>query len=159
MDAKWNGDYTVKGRDYDTELVGEITDEVIDADRLCRLEYSNGFPNFAIYRLVLAGDRSYMPIVRPWWELFALEWCRSNMRGGFSPELAVIASWDSLHRVCHPNESHMPAQDAADALDVDLETYTRARNSLKAVLGASLAHYWGLLGAMYRIVNAVNKKV
>lgn len=152
-------DYDLRGRDYETDLIGPIHDGIIDADRLAGLDHRNGFPNFALYRLVLAGDRLYLPHVRRWWVLFSLEWCRSHMRGGFSEELATIAAWDSLQRVMEPARPLIPAAEAAEALGVDLETYTRARNSLRMILQAALDTYWTLLCGTYRIVAYLERRV
>lgn len=152
------GDYDLRGRDYETELVGPITDAIIDADRLARLEHRSGFPSFALYRLVIAGDRLYLPYVRQWWVLLSLEWCRSNMRDGFSEELATIAAWDSLQRVMSPGRPLLPAAEAAEALGVELETYTRVRNKLRAILQAELDAYWTILCGTYRIVAYLERR-
>lgn len=156
--VKVQGDYALKSRDYETELLGAITDAIIDADRLARLDHRNGMPNFAIYRLVLARDYLYLRPVRKWWVLFALEWCRTNMRSGFSEELATIAAWDSLQRVMEPAHPLLPAAEAADDLGVELETYTRARNALRQILAATLDSYWALLCGTYRIAAYLERK-
>lgn len=152
-----SADYDLRGQDYETQLVGPITDSIIDADRLARLEHRNGFPNFALYRLVLAGDRAYLPSVRQWWVLFAIEWCRGNMRRGFSADLATVAAWDSLQRVMDPKRPIVAADDAAGALGVELETYTRTRNELRAILAAALSSYWSVMGITYRVVRAAER--
>lgn len=152
-------DYAVKGRDYDTELVGPISDDIIDADRLCRVEFDNGFPNFAIYRLVLCQDRGYLRPVRQWWVLFAIEWCRTHMHGAFSEELATVAAWDSLQRVMDPARPILSANEVAESLGVAPRDYRRARESLRKVLSAALATYWTALGGMYRVVIVVNRKL
>lgn len=139
--------------DYETQLIGPITGTIIDADRLARMEYGNGFPNFAMYRLVLAGDRLYMSRVRQWWVLFSIEWCRTHMRKGYSEELATVAAWDSLQRVMDPARPILPASEAAEGLGVKEDSYRRVRDSLVRVLGAVLRSYWEILGATYRIVK------
>jgi len=150
--------YALNSLDYETQLIGPINDTIIDADRLARMEYGNGFPNFAMYRLILAGDRLYLSRVRQWWVLFSIEWCRSHMRKGYSEELATLAAWDSLQRVMDPARPILPAQEAAESLGVDLETYTRARNSLQGTLGSALSVYWAILGATYRLTRHTERK-
>jgi hypothetical protein len=152
------GDYALRGRDYETELLGAITDTVIDADRLARLDHRNGMPNFAIYRLVLAQDRLYLLPVRQWWVMFSLEWCRTHMRSGYSEELATVAAWDSLQRVMDPARPLLPAAEAAESRGVELETYTRARNTLRQVLSATLDGYWALLCGTYRVAAYLERK-
>lgn len=156
--AQTGGDWFVRGRDYETELLGPITDTIIDADRLAQLDHRNGMPNFAMYRLILAGDSLYIRSVRQWWVLFSLEWCRAHMRSGFSEELATIAAWDSLQRVMEPAHPLLPAAEVADSLGVELETYTRARNALRQTLAATLDSYWGLLCGTYRIAVYLERK-
>lgn len=158
MNVEVQADYALRGRDYDTELVGPITDDIIDAARLCRVEYENGFPGFPIYRLLLCGDLGYLVPVRQWWVLFSIEWCRRNMRDAFSEELATVAAWDSLQRTMDPVRPILSATETAESLGVDKEQYIRARRALHGILGSVLKHYWTAIGAMYRIVVAANRK-
>src|SRR5690606_16750213 len=58
------GDYDLRGLDFETYLVGPVTDKIIDADRLVRQRVSNGFPNWALYRCVYAGDTHLLPMLR-----------------------------------------------------------------------------------------------
>ena len=153
-----SADYDLRGRDYETELLGGISDTIIDADRLARLEHNAGFPSFYLYRLVLVKERAYLRPVRQWWVLFAIEWCRSNMRGGFSEELATVAAWDSLTRVMEPAHPVFNAQETADSLGVEVETYTRARNTLRRILQADLDAYWTILCGTYRIVAYLERR-
>jgi len=151
-------DYTLRGRDYETELVGPIDDTIIDAARLADLEHRNGFPNFALYRLILAGDRLYMKPVRKWWVLFSLEWCRNRMRGAYSEELATLVAWDSLQRVMDPARPLLPGPEAAEALGVQCKDYVRVRDGLVAVLYAAVGAYWNWLGITYRVVCRLERK-
>jgi len=153
-----SSDYTLRGRDYETELVGPITDAIIDADRLARAEHRNGFPNFALYRVVLCRDRLYLPLVRQWWVLFSIEWCRNRMRGSFSEELATVAAWDSLQRVMDPVRPILPGPEAADSLGVHCRDYTRVRDGLVAILYAAVGEYWNWLGITYRVVRRLERE-
>lgn len=152
------GDWDIRGRDYETELLGPVTETIIDADRLARLDHRTGMPCFFMYRLVLAGDGAYMPHVRRWWVLFSLEWCRTHMKSGFSEELATVAAWDSLQRAISPAHPILPADEAAAGLGVDLETYTRARNALRQIFLAALDSYWSLLCGTYRIASYLERR-
>lgn len=159
MTTKHAGDWDLRGKDYETQLVGPITDAIIDADRLARLEHRNGFPNFAMYRLILCGERQYLPMVRQWWVLFAIEWCKRKMKRGYSEELATVAAWDTLQRAMDPARPILCADEAAASLGVSRNTYLYARNSLGAILGAALKSYWEWLEISYRIVRKLERKV
>lgn len=152
------GDYDLRGRDFETELIGQVTDAIIDADRLARLDFKTGMPGFALYRLILARDRFYLAIVRPWWVLFCAEWCRTRMRGAYSEEFAGMVALDSLQREMDPAHPILPAEEAAEALGVDLETYARARNELRRILSAAVDSYWALLCGTYRIVAYLERR-
>lgn len=154
------GDYDLRGQDYETQLVGPITDAIIDADRLARLEHRNGFPNFALYRLILAGDRAYLTVVRQWWVLFAIEWCRNNMRHGFDEDVAVHAAWDSLARVMEPRrDAHPSRSEVAASLGVDDESFNHATRTLQSILNAALMAYWLWLQVSYRVVKIREREV
>src|SRR5690606_32425871 len=60
------GDYDLRGLDFETYLVGPVTDKIIDADRLVRSRYNNGFPNWTLYRTVYAGDTHLRTQLRDW---------------------------------------------------------------------------------------------
>lgn len=153
------GDYDLRGRDYETELCGQITDTIIDADRLASIEHKNGFPNFAIYRLVLAQDRQYLPAVRQWWVLFSIEWCRNQMRGGYDEDVAVNAAWDSLARVVAPNKALHPSRSAvAGMLGVDDESFRYLSGNLEKILLASIDLYWDWLQVSYRVTRLLERK-
>ena len=153
MTTKPAGDWDLRGRDYETELVGPITDAIIDADRLARAEHRNGFPNFALYRLIMCGDRMYLEHVRHWWVLFAIEWCRNRMRGSFSEDLATIAAWDSLQRVMDPARPILSWPEVSESLGVHCRDYVRVRDGLTAILYAAVGEYWNWLGITYRVVR------
>lgn len=151
--------YDIRGKDIETRLVGEITDTVIDAARLADQECRNGFPNFPMYRLILAGDRSYLPLVRQWWVLFAIEWCKQRMRSGYSEELATVAAFDSLQRAMDPTRPILVADDVARDLGVARDTYLFARKSLSAILGSAVKVYWEWMEISYRVVRALERRV
>lgn len=150
-------DYALRGRDYETELVGPITDTIIDADRLARIEHCNGFPNFALYRLIYAGDRRYFGQVRQWWVMFSVEWCRGHT--GLDLDTAVNAAWDSLIRVVEPRrELHPSMTEVADALGCDKKSFIRASRNLQMILRTALAVYWDWLVASYCVIRAKERR-
>lgn len=152
-------DYDKRGKDIETRLVGPINGTIIDAARLADQEHRNGFPNFAMYRLVLAGDRSYLPLVRQWWVLFSIEWCKQRMTRGYSEELATMAAWDSLQRAMDPAHPILVADEVAASLGVSRNTYLTARKNLSAILGAALKTYWEWMEISYRVVRKLERKV
>lgn len=151
--------YDIRGKDIETRLVGEITDTVIDAARLADQEHRNGFPNFPMYRLILAGDRSYLPLVRQWWVLFSIEWCRQKMRSGYSEELAAIAAMDTLQRAMDPVHPILVADEVAGDLGVSRNTYLFARKNLSSILGAAVKVYWEWMEISYRVVRKLERNV
>lgn len=152
-------DYDIRGKDIETRLIGPITDTLVDAARLADSEHQNGFPNFAMYRLILCGDRQYLPLMRQWWVLFAIEWCKQKMRRGYSEELATVAAWDALQRAMDPARPLLCADEVAASLGVPRNTYLYARKNLGAILGAALKVYWEWLEISYRIVRKLERKV
>src|SRR5690606_15781387 len=72
------GDYDLRGRDVETALVGPVTATIIDADRRVREEWSNGFPNWAMYRAAYCGDSLYRPQVRAWCVAYAIAYCEAG---------------------------------------------------------------------------------
>lgn len=154
------GDWDVRGKDYETALAGPVTESIIDADRVVRCEYRNGFPNWAIYRTVIAGDRLFVTRLRHWVVAFAVAY---GMEGGikrsaYSDELAAVAAWDALFILMHGRQLQ-PYTVAAEALGVDPKTYQRFRNRLYLRLRASLDEYWIQMVVAYRAVLKAERKV
>lgn len=147
------GDYDLRGRDFDTALIGAVTDSIIDADRLVRIEWRNGFPNWWLYRTVLAGDSLYLTDLRQWAVAFAVAYGMSGgvKRHAYSDELACIAAWDALAMLLSPAADH-PYRETAAALGVHHSTYRRLRSHIYGSLRGSMEMYWCQLGAAYRQV-------
>lgn len=57
-----------------------------------------------------------------------------------------------------PGPPALPAEEAAEALGVELETYTRVRNKLQAILQAELDAYWTILCGTYRIAVYLERR-
>ncbi len=154
------GDWDVRGPDFDTALIGPVTESIIDADRLVRLDWKNGFPNWYLYRVALAGDSLGMDPLRTWCVAFSVAYCQDGgvRRSAYTDELACVAAWDALHIVMHKRPIQ-PHTVTAEALGVHHKTYRRLRDSLAARLGASLDEYWIRLGAAYRHVILFERRV
>ena len=147
------GDWDVRGKDYDTALIGPVTDSIIDADRLVRCEWRNGFPNWMLYRTVLAGDDLYTSRLRMWAVAFSAAYCQCGgvKRSVYSDELACVAAWDALNILINPRGDH-PYRETAEALGVHHSTYKRLRTHLYASMRGSMEMYWCQMGAAYRQV-------
>ncbi|KAF1692668.1 hypothetical protein [Pseudoxanthomonas koreensis] len=138
-----SSDYTLRGLDFESYLCGEITDKIIDADRSVRLEWSNGFPNWAMYRTVLAGDSHMRRPVRDWCVAYAVAAAESGIvRAGLpAEEMGALAGWDAYYRL-HNARWVIAGQDVADVAGVDPKTYRKLRNYVYAACRASLDEYW-----------------
>lgn len=153
------GDWDLRGPDLDTMLVGPVYASIIDADRLIRTEWRNGFPNWALYRTALAGDSLHLAGLRKWVVAFSVAYCKAGgvKRHAYSDELACVAGWDALHMLVHVREM-APYTTLAAALGVDPKTYKRLRNGLYARLRASLDEYWVRLTIAFRQVVFCERK-
>lgn len=149
----WLGDYDLRGMDIETALVGEITDRIIDAARLVRLEWQNGMPNWLMYRVCLAGDRLGAADLRYWTVAFTTAYCMDGgiKRQQYSDELACWAAWDALHMLMHRKQLQ-PYTTTAEMLGVHHKTYKRLRETIFRRMAKSLSDYWLRLGAAYRQV-------
>lgn len=153
------GDYDKRGQDFDTYLLGPVTDSIIDADRLVRLDFNNGMPNWALYRACLAGDTIYLGRLRRWAVAFSVAYCTTGgvKESVYSEELACVAAWDALNMLVH-NRQLQPYTITADALGVHHKTYARLRRILYARMRYSLYTYWDWLGAAIRAVKILERK-
>src|SRR5688572_1578314 len=113
-----NGDWDVRGIDFETYLCGEITPKIIDADRIARSHVNNGFPNWALYRTVYAGDSHMRQMVRDWCVAFAISAAEAGLvRKGLpheemgalasQPAKAPISSWGSPFRTSPASAAEM----------------------------------------------------
>lgn len=152
------GDWNVRGRDQDTELLRSITDVLIDADRLVREEWDNSFPNWYLYRAAYLQERHAILKVQPWVAAFSIACLSTSMRSdAYSDELAFIAGMDALNMLIYSHPL-LPAYLTAADLGVHTKTYVRARNSVYVRLKKSLDEYWELLGIHYRIAKRMHRK-
>jgi hypothetical protein len=153
------GDYDLRGQDYETMLAGPVTDSIIDAARLVRVDWSNGMPNWDLYRVVFAGDNLYIPHLRQWTVAFAIAHCMDGgvRRDAYSDEFACIAAWDALHILIHQQELQ-PYTVSALGLGVDHKTYRRLRDAIYARLSLSLTEYMMRMGIAFRQVKFYERK-
>jgi hypothetical protein len=145
--------YDIRGKDTETHLVGPITAQIIDADRLVRTEFRNGMPNWMLYRTALAGDSLYIPKLRHW--VIAFTWVLA-INGGvrrkvISEEFIGCAALDALCMVIHGRELQ-PYTETAELVGVHHATYKRLRDGVFKRLKLSLDEYWvQLITASIRI--------
>ena len=167
--------------DHETALIGQITDRIIDADRLVREQHGEVFPSFAMYRLILCGDRLHLSSFRQWWVNFSLQWVADNYRKEFDDETVCVAAWDALARVMQQCEGEefvevynefldrtekvqirrdpiMTDEYASESLGVRRSTYTLLRKSLQLILARQLDMYWLDLLAAYAKVIADERR-
>src|SRR5690606_25001322 len=113
--AQIGGDWNVRGRDAETALVGPITATIIDADRRVRAEWSNGFPNWAMYRAAYCGDAIYQPQVRAWCVAYAIAYCEAGgvRKGMPADEIGCLAGWDAFYALLN-HKWLIAGQDVAD---------------------------------------------
>jgi hypothetical protein len=151
VDKPASGDWDLRGPDFDTALIGPVTESIGDADRLVKREWQNGFPNWWLYRCAYAGDSLGLENLRQWCVAFSVTFCKEGAvkRSVYSDELATVAAWDALHAILYCRELQ-PYTVSAAALGVDPKTYKRLRDRLYRRLRGSLEEYWIQLGAAYR---------
>ena len=154
------GDYDLRTVDFETVLIGPVTELVIDSARLAHLEFRNGFPNWWIYRTCQAGDSLHLSRLRQWVVAFSIAYAQEGgvRREAYSDELATVAAWDALHMLLHSRQMQ-PVSTTAGALGVDDGTYRRLRNTVYARLRASMDEYWIQLGSAIRQVSLYNRRM
>lgn len=153
------GDYTTRGFDIDTLLVLPIHERLIDADRLVRFDFRNGFPNWELFRTVYCGDNLYLPKLKRWVHEFAIAHCQDGgvKRQVYSPTLAGVAGLDALYLLTYM-EPLLPHTLAAAELGVTPKTYKRLRDAIRDRLSVSLNTYVLHLGSAYRQVMLAEKR-
>lgn len=145
------GCYDLRGPDFETLLVGPIMATTIDADRLVRREWSNGFPNWAMYRCFLAGDSNLRGTVRQWAVAFATAAAEGGVvsRKKASEDFACLAGWDAYHALLTGRWVASGA-DIAEVAEVDPKTYRKLRGYVFSRLKASLDEYWIRMQVAFR---------
>lgn len=155
-----SSDYTLRGLDFETYLCGEVTDKIIDADRIARSHVNNGFPNWALYRTVYAGDSHMRQMVRDWCVAFAISAAEAGLvrKGLPHEEMGALAGWDAYYRL-HNARWVIAGQDIADVAGVDPKTYRKLRNYVYGANVASLNRYFVELQIAIRRVWQFDREV
>ena len=145
------GDYTLRHVDYETQLIGPITDTIIDAARLAYEHTQNGFPNWELYRYCIAGDELYMRPLRHWCVALTIAYAETGgvRSDAYSEEMACMAAWDALYMLRYKRQM-LPYSETASCLDVPRMTYKRLRDAIYSRLHVSLHDYWQVLCWCYR---------
>lgn len=159
------GDYDLRGQDYETLLIGPVTELVADADRYVRrqdggLGFDNGFPNWAMYRTAYCGDSHLRQPLRDWIVAYAIAYCEAGgVRTGLPvDEIGCLAGWDAFYRLLN-HRWVIAGMDVADVAGVDPKTYRKVRNAVYSALAWSLREYWDLMGVAIRQVSRANRWV
>lgn len=150
--------YDLRGPDFETLLVGPVTATIIDADRLVRTEWRNGFPNWAMYRCILAGDTHLRQTVREWAVAFAIGACADGVvsRKAASDEFACLAGWDAYHALL-TGDWVASGADIAEVAEVDPKTYRKLRGYVFSRMQASLGEYWIRMQVAFRQVALMER--
>jgi hypothetical protein len=151
------GDYDLRGTDFETLLVGPITERIIDADRIVRSEWGNGFPNWVMYRTVYAGDSHLIGDLRLWCVALAVAYSETGGVRKPSEALAVCVGRDVCHALLEGRWG-APSDEVAEAIGVAPKTYRRFRNALMQRLTASLTEYWVRMQIAMRQVALLEKR-
>ena len=150
--------YDLRGKDTETALVGPITARIIDADRLVRMDFRNGLPNWMLYRAALAGDSLYLFKLRQWTIAFTWTVASQNVkRKVLSDELIGCAALDALSIVLYTRELQ-PYTVTAESIGVHHKTYRRLRDGVARRLRLSLNEYWIRLIVAYGYVLNYERK-
>lgn len=151
-------DYTLRSIDFETLLVGQVTATIIDADRLVRQEWRNGFPNWAMYRAALAGDEHLRMPLRDFCVAYSVAHCEAGgVRKGLpADEIGCLAGWDAFYALLN-HKWLIAGQDVADVAGVDPKTYRRVRRHVYRSLRASLDEYWVRMSIAMRQVAMMER--
>lgn len=137
------GDWTLRGLDFETYLVGAVTDKIIDADRLARRELNNGFPGWILYRTFLCGDHHLRTRARDWCVAYAIAVAEAGAvrTGQPSEEMGCLAGWDAYYRL-HNQTWLIAGHDVADVAGVSPNAYRKLRNRVYASIQTATAAYF-----------------
>jgi hypothetical protein len=137
------GDWHLRELDFETYLVGAVTDKIIDADRLARREVRNGFPGWALYRTFLCGDHLFRTQARDWCVAYAIAAAESGVvrKGQPTDMMGCLVGWDVYYRM-HHLDWLIAGQDVADVAGVDPKTYRKLRNHVYAAVKYATDRYF-----------------
>jgi len=151
------GDWDIKGPDFETQLVGQLTGTIGDAARLVArgskrdYPWANGFPNFAMYRTFYAGDTYLRMQVHDWMASWGVAFARERMRSGNTAIAGSYAGQDAFYAMLTDDWAHSPENCAKEA-GVAVSTYARQRDRTLRRAQESLREYWiRLQMAMFQV--------
>lgn len=158
--TKGQGDWDVRGPDFETILVGASIPPIHDADRMVHIDWNNGFPNWALYRTVCAGDTHLSDALFCFCVGFAIAYGQEGgvSRKGISDEVGYAAGRDAYHWLLN-REWEFRASEVASALGVAPATYRKLRGGAAARLNESLKEYWVRMQVAIRQVYIVNRQL
>lgn len=152
------GDYDLRGPDFETLLVSAVTPSIIDAARLVRLDwFSNGFPNWALYRTAYAGDSHMARNLRAWCEAFGMAYIATCGARKGGDALGVCAGRDA-YLMLTTTRWGAPADELAPLLGITAKTYHGHRKALAARLTVALQEYFMRLGIAMRQVALLERR-
>ena len=163
MSMEAQGDWDLRGRDWETVLVGPVTELLVDADRQVRVGaegWGNGFPNWYLYRVSIAGDDHLNRKLADWCIAFSLAYLAD---GGVaarlvSEEFGAFVGWDCFMWL--RSRKWMDAGEIqAEDLGISGNTYRRVRDAVLARQNASLAEYWPRLQIGIRQAALINRRI
>ena len=157
------GCYDLRGPNVETVLISQLTGVIGDADRLIRRgsrrddPWNNGFPNFPMYRVFLAGDTHLRRMVNDWCIAFAVAHAEENLRHGDKDAAGYFAGQDGYRWLLDREWEY--GEGVAEAIGITPKTYRRFRDSVLARLQASLSEYWLRLQFATLQVRIMDKRV
>lgn len=152
------GDYDLKTPDFETLLVGGVTARIMDADRLVRTEWANGFPNWLMYRCALAGDTVGRRALLDWCQMFAVAYAETGGMRKPDETAACMAGRDAFVALLTTRWG-APADEMAAALCIAPKTYRKLRGAIYARLKVSLDEYWVRMQIAMRQVALLERDV
>lgn len=142
------GDWDLRGPNFETLLVSQLTGTIGDAARLVMrgskrdAPWSNGFPNFAMYRAFFAGDTHGLLALHDWLASWGATFARDKLRSLVNRTVAgSYAGQDVFFYLLEQEWAHSPEAVAQEA-GVAISTYRRFRDQALERAQASLREYW-----------------
>lgn len=149
--------FDLRGSDPETLLLGAVTGSIIDAARLVREEWRNGFPNWAMYRTAYAGDTHLALNLRAWCEAFGVAYIATCGATKGGERLGWAVGRDAFVMLTTTRWG-APAEEIAPLLGVTAKTYRLHRRALAARLTVALQEYFMRLGIAMRQVALLERR-
>lgn len=160
------GCYDLRGPDFETLLVGAVTPSIGDAARFVKWGrptrtgreggWSNGFPNWAMYRTAICGDSHLADGLRAWCEAFGV--VHSEEQDGIPNALVGKLAGRDAYFWLTTKRWGAPATELAQALHIAPQRYRKLRGQIAARLLVSMQEYFMRLGIMLREVALLERR-